>query len=137
MKKTKYRVIWIDDQRNPEEFVWNVIPDNFQKDMLTNKSSFHEVIWFKTFGEWVKWAKENWFGSKNKGYIDCFCLDHDLGDFDENGKEHTGVEVAKTIVNDILMNDKKLPYYECHSSNPEGRADIISIFETYKKYLIA
>lgn len=133
--KQKYRVIWIDDQRNPAYPInWqSVVPKEFANIM---ENEYPQIIWLKGFKSWISWAKENWFGKKNKGYIDCFCLDHDLGDFDENGKEYTGVEVAKTIINDILLNNKQLPYYECHSSNPAGRDNIISIFETYEKYLI-
>lgn len=135
-KKLKYRIIWIDDKRNPVEYMAsNVIPKEFQNLVFETKSNY-EIIWLKSFKEWIEWAKKNWFGNKNKKYIDCFCLDHDLGDFDENGKEYTGATVAKTIINDILSNNKQLPYYECHSSNPAGRNNIVSIFETYEKYLI-
>ena len=131
----KYRIIWIDDQREPARPInWkDVIPSEFA-DLLKNEQP--QIIWLQGFQSWINWAKKNWFGNKNEKYIDCICLDHDLGDFDKNGKEYTGVDVAKTIVNDVLNYDKKLPFYECHSSNPSGKENILSIFESYQKYLI-
>lgn len=132
MKKTKYRVIWIDDQRNPSYPInWKtVIPKEFA-DLVENK--FPQIIWFKSCREWIKWAIINQLGLDNSYEFDCICLDHDLGDIDDCGKEWTGADVARIIVEDAVYNKKKLPFYECHSSNPVGKEKILSWFNSYEK----
>ena len=120
----KQRIIWIDDQRNPKDFLNAIIPN------VTNA----EIVWLKSYREWVVWALTNWFGIHNDNYEDYFCLDHDLGDFNTDGVEYTGSDVANDIINDIVKYNKTLPHYECHSTNPAGRENILSKFETYKKY---
>ena len=135
MKNKIPRIIWIDDMRNPETIIGNTqywikyLPNDFLN--ICNEKP--EIIWLKSYNEWLTWLVK-WHNESNE-YVNCFCLDHDIASFDKDGKEYTGENVAYDIVNEILENDKDFPYYECHSSNPVGRENIISVFNSCKKIL--
>lgn len=136
---SKLRVIWIDDERNPKgfgRFKWwcNYVPEEFKN--LVYKLPIGEeveVVWFKSYDEWLKWCTEVWHNEKEEEHINCFCLDHDLASYDETGKEKTGVDIAYDICDECTINGRVLPYYECHSSNPAGKENILSVFKTYEK----
>ena len=132
-KEPKMRVIWIDDMRNPSKRL--VLPKSFALE-LNRIGLTPEIIWLKTYDEWINWIINTWHQEDDDEYINCFCLDHDLGCFDSEGKEKTGLDVAKDIINELIISDRKLPFYECHSSNPFGRENILSVFETYKKHFL-
>ena len=134
LKQTKYRVIWIDDQRDPVSLFtyWNkVVPKEFLS--LVDGHDV-EIVWCKSYDAWVDWS-DKWIKEDPNEYVNCFCLDHDLGSY-KSDDEKTGYNVAVEICDIIEDYGFKFPYYECHSSNPSGRDNILYIFETYKKYLI-
>lgn len=128
----KYRIIWVDDKRDPKDFVYQVLPEEFKK-LINNDINNAEILWFKECREWIKWAVIHQLGLDNSYEFDCVCLDHDLGDIDDCEKEWTGCDVARIIVEDAVYNKKKLPFYECHSSNPVGKEKILSWFDSYYK----
>lgn len=130
-KRPKIRIIWIDDTRDPKERL--VLPKSLTQEFdLSNLTP--EIIWLKTYDEWINWAVNVWHQEDDDEYINYFCLDHDLGCFDKEGKEKSGLDVAKDIIDELIISGRKLPFYECHSSNPAGRENILSVFETYKKH---
>ena len=140
-KNPKIRVVWIDDIRNPgsQLSIWvntqwkRYVPEEFL-------NAYHdadykaEVVWLKSYDEWLKWVVETWHQEDDDEYINCFCLDHDLGSYDKDGNEKTGVDVAKDIIDELIISGRKMPYYECHSSNPAGKDNILSVFESFKKH---
>ena len=136
----KYRVIWIDDERDPRKQMpfgicswWeHKVPCEFRK-LIGDEEP--EIVWLKSYDQWLDWYTGVLHNEPEGEYTNCFCLDHDLASFDEKGNEKTGVHVAHDIVGYCLMCGRIFPFYECHSSNPAGKEDIISVFETYKKVL--
>ena len=133
----KYRVIWIDDERDPKKkmpfgiYSWweHKIPYEFRK-LIGDEEP--EIVWLKSYREWLDWVIDVWHDEPEGEYVNCFCLDHDLASY-VDGKEKTGVDVAYDITEECTISGRSIPFYECHSSNPTGKEDIISIFESYRK----
>lgn len=133
---SKYRVIWIDDERDPHKkmpfglYPWWIhkVPYEFRE-----VCGEPEIVWLRSYDEWLTWCVENLCREGECEYINCFCLDHDLASYSANGDEKTGVDVAYDICEYCIIYGRKLPYYECHSSNPAGKQNIESVFETFKK----
>ena len=143
-KMSKYRVIWIDDERNPNTSPsynvlyprWRcVVPGGFLLEMYKDKTTngYPKIVWLKSYDEWLDWCVDVWHNEDDDEWINCFCLDHDLASY-RDGKEKTGRDVAYDIIDELTISSRKMPYYECHSANPAGKQNIESIFESYKKY---
>lgn len=135
----KCRVIWIDDERDPEKYVpgfgprWlSKVPVKFAR-LTTHSENSLEIVWLKSYREWLDWCINVWHNEEEGEYINCFCLDHDLASFDKDGKEKTGANVAYDITDECTISGRAIPYYECHSSNPYGKQNIESILESYRK----
>ena len=90
-------------------------------------ANLDEWILARSYDEFVKIIEENGLPS--------FCsLDNDISSYNKDGNEMTGSDAAKFLVYYAFDND--LDYnanYAVHSSNPAGRLNIESHFETYKK----
>lgn len=65
---------------------------------------------------------------EEKGLPNHISFDHDLGE------EKDGGDCAQWLVNYCIKNKLNLPKYTIHSSNPVGKKEIVSIFETFEKY---
>lgn len=106
-------VYWIDDERSPEWF----FAEEFFKEFT--------VIWIKDYSMFE-------FFLKHLGVPYEIHFDHDLG----NTEGYTGFDCAKLLVNYCIDNCAPLPEkYDCHSSNPCGRENIMSLLNSYKKSL--
>ena len=106
-----YAHIWLDDCRKPN------IPNQ-------GKELVYWVKGYDTFVDTVKMLKQN-IGR-------CMVhFDHDLGE------EKTGYDCAKFLANWCLDNEYYLPDYDIQSSNPVGRKNIESVFESYWKVKLA
>jgi hypothetical protein len=57
---------------------------------------------------------------------DLICFDHDLNNFDADGKELTGATIARFMAD----NGMKCREVRVHSHNPEGAKNIISIIRS-------
>lgn len=90
-------------------------------DMRTPPDSSY--IWLKDYDIFVDFVRE--IGSQISKCIVHF--DHDLG----LGK--SGYDCAKWLIDWCLDNDYPAPDYDIQSSNPVGRKNIESVFETYWK----
>jgi len=139
----KCRVIWIDDQRDPNMIIptmgrrfFHHLPEGFIHFMQTSNDPV-DVVWLKSYDEWFDWMNNTWMADKdNPKIINCFCLDHDLGCYDNITKEeYTGVNVAINICDMVDDYNLRMPFYECHSSNPAGKENILSVFKTYEEYI--
>jgi hypothetical protein len=99
--------IWLDDFRPP------VIQDPYKE----------SIAWVKTYDEFVEQVKA--FGGK---ILNCIVhFDHDLGE------EKSGYDCAKWLIDWCLENGYGVPDYDIQSSNPVGRQNIESVFESYWK----
>lgn len=69
------------------------------------------------------------------GVPDFISFDHDIASF-ENGKEYTGLDAAKYLVNYMLDNNIQKKFdFVVHSANPIGAENIKSYLENYLNYL--
>jgi hypothetical protein len=105
--------LWLDDVRDP--YHW--IP--------FSRAIRNKVYWAKSYDEFVNYIKKN-------GLPDFISFDHDLGDY-KNGKEYTGYDCAKWLVNYCLDNNLDLPEYNVHSANSVGKENIERLLENFKK----
>ena len=120
--KINMHKIYLDDVRTPKDGSWTVV---------------------RSYEEFVDRITE--VGIDN---IDCFSLDHDLGDtamkeyFNnvhpnyqlnyENIKEKTGLDCAKWLVETYLDADLNMPTVYVHSANPIGSANIMGYINNYR-----
>lgn len=125
------RLLWLDDERNPLESNWLVFSPIQQP---------FEVIWVKSYGEFVEWITNN-------GLPTAICFDHDLADnyklrgnlpiedwYDlDNKEEYTGMDCARWLVNYCMDTNTRLPYYNIQSANPVGKDNISSLLKNYLK----
>ena len=124
-------LLWLDDIRDPNKNDWlrfSPLEEPFN------------TVWAKSYVEFIAWIVEN-------GLPDAICFDHDLADnFElredsdindwfnlEEGKEYTGYDCAKWLVNYCMDEDKALPLWEIQSANPVGAENINSYLLNYKK----
>ena len=134
MKKV---LIWLDDKRNPFEEDWI--------NWLAQYSPIekpYEVIWVKSYEEFVAWVKSN-------GLFSACCFDHDLGDDIAREKvkkgmskrqarrekkgTKTGMDCAKWLVEYCLDNNLKIPPYAIQSANTCGRDNINGLLVSFIK----
>lgn len=104
-----YAHIWLDDFRAP------CIPQT------------ETIAWVKDYDSFVSQVKV--FGDKI-GQCKVY-FDHDLG------KGENGYDCAKFLVDWCLENGYGVPDYSVQSSNPVGRQNIESVFESYWKVKLA
>lgn len=130
------KLLWLDDVRNPHEDNWLVFSPIVLEDIS-------EVIWVKSYTEFVNWIKFN-------GLPDAICFDHDLGmDVALNArakgmskresrklkqKEMTGMDCAKWLVDYCIDNKLTLPLYNIQSANPVGKENIDGLLKGFIKH---
>ena len=117
-------VLWLDDLRDPNSL--------FKNDNIINKYPFKwidvyspingdfDVVWVKTYDEFVKYITEN-------GLPDGICFDNDLGE------EKEGYDCVKWLVNYCQDNNLKLPPYLIHSYNVVAKANMFSLINNFIK----
>ncbi len=109
-------LLWLDDVRNPFE--------NDGEWLIFTPIKANEVIWVKSYDEFVAWITEN-------GLPDGIAFDHDLADVEEI-EEKTGLDCAKWLVEYCIDNDALLPLFSSQSANPPGRENIIRLLTNFK-----
>ena len=67
----------------------------------------------------------------NHGPWDKLLIDHDLGDFDNDGNERTGYDIMCQLEEEVMLYDQtKLPkVIQCVSSNGPGRKRIQQVID--------
>jgi hypothetical protein len=127
-------LLWLDDYRDPSKDDWM----NFSPIGRECK-----VVWVKSYLEFVNYIVFN-------GLPDAICFDHDLGDnlilrssIDyedwwnlEEGREYSGMDCAKFLVNYCLDFSKPLPLYAIQSANPVGKENIDSLLKSFNKQFL-
>jgi hypothetical protein len=130
------RLLWLDDVRDPfdTDTDWLVFAP-FRDG---------EVIWVKSYEEFVGWITVN-------GLPDGIAFDHDLAHehyaprehWDDkyhawaetqNFKEKTGFECAKWLVEFCLDKGLDLPAFSSQSANPPGRENILTLLTNFKNF---
>ena len=114
---TNTKLIWLDDIRNPFKDNWIL---SYAPEFSKSESN---IIWLKSYTEFIKWINKNGIPSK-------VCFDHDLGD-----SEMTGYDCAKWLATHCMNNNIKLPKWEIQSANPVGKTNINSYLNNYLKHI--
>lgn len=101
--------LYIDDVRNPFDDI----------KIKTMDLSEYDLVWIKSYDEVIQFLQTEW--------PDIIDFDHDLG------TEQTGYDIAKYIVNICLNKNYRLPEFYCHSANPCGKENILSLLQNFKE----
>ena len=123
--------LFLDDIRIPKDAI-NLVPSSFNK-------FYWENDWFivRSYNDFVDWIEKN-------GLPDFISFDHDLADvhytidfskFNDGGKEKTGYECAKWLVDYCMDMKIQIPNFIVHSQNPVGKANIQSYLNNAKNYI--
>ncbi|WP_353149525.1 cyclic-phosphate processing receiver domain-containing protein [Chryseobacterium sp.] len=122
MKMIK-RLLFLDDIRYPVEAYHYTRQDIFLK------GEWHIV---RNYEQFVNRILE-------KGLPELISFDHDLADKQSSvqnsreAMEKTGYDCAKWLVEYCIDNHLDLPEFYCHSMNPVGKENIISLLKNFKK----
>lgn len=132
-RKISYN-LFLDDVRMPQ-----------QAFLYTKRMMYLEQPWLiaRNFDQFVEIIEEN-------GLPQVISFDHDLADehyapqehwenYDswaeqQEFKEKTGKDCALWLVDYCMDNNLLLPEFYCHSMNPVGYENILSVLNQYKKY---
>ena len=108
-------IIFLDDERIPEDVTWIEYPDDAEFKVVRNSNEFMSV-----YEELTKLGIEY-----------SISLDHDIQEITPNGKEVTGYDVLKMVCNLYFADETSyLPTtVYAHTQNPVGRKNIISYWE--------
>lgn len=124
--------LFLDDIRKPSDVKWIILP------------AANWVI-VRSYDEFVKALNE-------RGIPEFITFDHDLAEehyrpsmynpdrhysnyyTDGTFKEKTGFHCAQFLVEKCIAEGKKLPRCACHSMNPIGRENILSLIQSAKKH---
>jgi len=103
-------LIWIDDWRNPKNFLSGSV---FTK---------YEVVWCKSYNEFEVTLT-------NREFPSVVFFDHDLGDRVRDGKD-----CADLLIDFCMKNGYKLPEYYSQSQNPVGKKNILGVLDSFKRF---
>lgn len=116
----KQVVLWLDDCRNPHDktvesgFLYTWI------EMYSPINGDYDVVWVKTYDEFVKYIIEN-------NLPDGVCFDNDLGE------EKEGYDCVKWLVNYCQDNNLKFPPYSIQSYNLVAKDNMFSLIGNFIK----
>lgn len=127
------RLCWLDDIRDPFKFPYSDMIKALLTDDITEQVSPAEVIWVKSYNEFITHITTN-------GLPDILSLDHDLcweEMIGEPSTEKTGYDCAKWLVDYCTDNKVKLPEItQCHSQNPAGKKNIVTLLNNFRRDFI-
>ena len=118
--------LFLDDIRTPQ--------DAFG---YTGKKMFVTELWeiVRNFNEFVYCIEHNW--EESQTFPSIISFDHDLADehygedVNNDFKEYTGKDCANWLCNYCMDKDIRLCSYYCHSMNPVGRENIVSLLDNF------
>lgn len=108
------RILFLDDERNPEDVTWVVYPENAEFTIVRNREQFQ-------------------YAALSNSRFDIFSLDHDLQDWDKfSGKENTGYSLLCEL---MYLDSRKMPKTTviAHSKNPVGAKNIEEVWRFFKE----
>jgi hypothetical protein len=124
--------LFLDDIRNPKDCANGLVPSKLNKFYWENDWNI-----VRSYDDFVSWIVKN-------GLPDFISFDHDLADVhysmdfsksQDGGKEKTGYECAKWLVNYCMDMKMEIPRYIVHSQNPVGKANIQSYLDNAKRFI--
>ena len=126
--------LFLDDIRIPKDCVNGLVPSR-----LNNHYWLDDWKIVRSYTDFVAHIVKY-------GLPDFISFDHDLADIhytmdfsdkNDGGKEKTGYECAKWLVNYCMDMKLDIPQYIVHSQNPVGKANIQSYLENAKKFIVS
>lgn len=114
----KQTLLWLDDERNPTTEKWFKYLSN-----IFEISNF-EIIWVKSYSEFVDFIKNNILPT-------VVCFDNDLGDTVTNLE---GYDCAKFLSDFCIDKSKQLPIFIVQSANPVAKQNIETYLNNHNKY---
>lgn len=117
MQKPKLNILWLDDVRNPQQYLAKKPTSNTlirNQDFYNRLFSKYDVdfVWVHNFDEFTSYIMKN-------GLPQFVSFDHDLG----KGLQK-GYDCAKWLISYCKQVGKKLPMFFVHSANPNGQREI-------------
>lgn len=104
------RILFLDDERNPEDVTWINYPKDAEFTVVRNFEQFMKAV-------------------KTSEVFDAFSLDHDIQDF-KFGREFTGYTCLMEVMTNWMT--ALPPCVVAHSKNPIGAKKITDLYESYK-----
>lgn len=103
--------IFLDDERNPEDVKWVEYPAGIEWYVVRRMNDFLFCI----------------YNMGGAAYVVSF--DHDLQDYNLNGKENTGYDCLKSLVGFCMDTNTPLPQCFFHTMNPVGKKNMESYYQ--------
>ena len=104
----KKKLLWLDDFRNPADYV----------------QGEYDISWVKNYGEFCSFININ-------GLPDIICFDHDLGE------EKSGYDCVKFVVNYCQIHNLDIPEFDIQSSNVVGKDNIRNLLNNWHHIFIS
>lgn len=128
-------LIFLDDERNPEDVYWIDYP------------KYKEIIILRHHEEFINFC-DNIFGGAisnlNFNTLD-FSFDHDIQSYDKYGNEWTGYTCLKYLLETTYLIDLEsgIPdlgnlnssFFFFHTNNPIGKENMKNYYNNFKKYI--
>lgn len=121
------QLIFVDDERRPSDVTW--MHASYEGLLL----GFHSIQIIRDFERFKKFVDSLSSLSLSKS---VFSFDHDLQDFDVDGKEYTGYDCLKYLVEVCIDKGSSLPrevYF--HTQNPVGRENMKAYYDNAVKFI--
>jgi hypothetical protein len=124
--------LFLDDIRIPKDCANGLVPSHLNKLYWDNDWNI-----VRSYNSFVAWIVKN-------GLPDFISFDHDLADIhytmdfsdkNDGGKEKTGYECAKWLVDYCMDQNLEIPSFIVHSQNPVGKANIQSYLLNAKRFV--
>ena len=109
-ENSKPTLLWLDDERDPEDERWHRF---FPIESPT-------IVWAKSYEEFTEWVTTHLLP-------DAICFDHDLG------VGPNGMDVAKWLTEYCLRLNLKLPVWNIQSANPIGKQNIAALLNSFER----
>lgn len=138
-KKFKMKRLFLDDERIPLDCATGLASSMWMRGV--NVEQYREE-WdvVRSYGQFTAWIEKN-------GLPNVISFDHDLADVpelkeelpyfewaDENGREYTGMDCARWLINYCMDNNKKIPTCLFHTQNTVGYDNMKTIIKNYIKH---
>lgn len=111
-------LIFLDDERYPKDVTW----------MDVDYSQFRDVRIVRTYNQFCD------FISNCNIHDVVISFDHDLQDFNSDGKEWTGYDCLKYLVDLCLDVEWKIPVCYFHTQNVVGKKNMESYYQNAPKF---
>lgn len=123
--------LFLDDIRDPSGVANYIYPIELRS---IYKLENWEIV--RNYEQFVDFINKNGLPKKISFDHDLADIHYDIKTWTQGFKYHekTGFDCAKFMIEYCLKNNLKFPEWYCHSQNPVGRNNIISLINNFKKY---